>query len=97
MNSVFNFNRWLLLTGKHWNEHMKKYLLSLVAIAGLLIMWFSFMLFVGDFTPLGENVQIITYYAGLFIVGCLHASFFFSYLADVPWGIHYFLVPASAF
>jgi hypothetical protein len=96
MNQVFDLNRWLLLNGKHWNENKKKYLLGLVAIAALAIIWFSFRMLIDQGSPITEEHQLITYYVGLFVIGCLYASLFFSELADGPKAIHYLLVPASA-
>lgn len=96
MNQVFDLNRWLLLTGKHWNENKKKYLLGLGAIAALAIIWFSFRTLIEQEYPIDAEQQLVTYYVGLFVIGCLFASFLFSDLADGPKGIHYLLVPASA-
>lgn len=95
MNSVFDFNRWLLYIGKHWNENKKKYLLSLAAIGGLLILWFSFLMLVNKWHSMQEEIQAVTYYVGLFLTGCLYASLLFSELSDGPKAIHFLLVPAS--
>lgn len=95
MNAVFDLNRWLLYVGKHWNENRKKYLLSLGAIAGLLVLWFSFLILITRQQPIGDNMQVVTYYGGLFICGCLLASLLFADLSDGPKGIHFLLVPAS--
>jgi hypothetical protein len=95
MNAVFDLNRWLLYTGKHWNENKKKYLLSMGAIAGLLVLWFSFVMMVDHSSPMIENLQIITYYVGLFLTGCLYASLIFSDLSEGPKAISYLLLPAS--
>ena len=95
MNQVFDFNRWLLLTGKHWNENKKKYLLSLGAIGGLLILWYSFLMLVNGDHPLSRDIQVLTYYVGLFLTGCLYASLIFSDLSDGPKAISYLLLPAS--
>jgi hypothetical protein len=95
MNAVFDLNRWLLYTGKHWNENKKKYLLSMGAISGLLVLWFSFVMMVDHSSPMIENLQIITYYVGLFLTGCLYASLIFSDLSEGPKAISYLLLPAS--
>jgi hypothetical protein len=97
MNAVFDLNRWLLYIGKHWNENKKKYLLSLGAIGGLLVLWFSFIMLVNPPRPMTEGVQVVTYYVGLFLTGCLYASLVFSDLSDGPKAINYLLVPASLF
>jgi hypothetical protein len=98
MNQVFNINRWLLFTSKHWNENKKKYLLSLVAIAALLTIWFFIVLLVEPGSaPYPYPMQSTTYFIGLFVIGLLYASLMFADLADSPKGIHFLLIPASAF
>lgn len=97
MNSHFNFNRWLLHIGKHWNENKKRYLMSLAAVGGLLVLWYSFVMIVDQSYPLVFNMQAITYFVGLFLTGCLFASIQFNDLGDGPKGITYLLLPASLF
>ena len=96
MNAVFDLNRWLLYVGKHWNENRKKYLLSLGAIVGLLVLWFSFLILTSGERPIEVNLQAVTYYVGLFLCGSLLASLMFADLSDGPKAIHFLLVPASA-
>src|SRR5688572_19862276 len=95
MNSYFDLNRWFLYINKHWNENKKKYLMSLGAIGGLLILWFSFLMIVNKRHPMQVDMQTAAYYVGLFITGCLFASLLFSDLSDGPRGISYLLLPAS--
>jgi len=96
MNSVFDLNRWLLYIGKHWSENKKKYLMSLGAIGGLLVLWYSFLMIVNAKLPITEEIQAITFYVGLFLTGCLYASLIFNEMSDGPKAIQYLLVPASA-
>jgi hypothetical protein len=95
MNSYFDLNRWFLYINKHWNENKKKYLMSLGAIGGLLILWFSFLMIVNKRHPMQVDMQTAAYYVGLFITGCLFASLLFNELSDGPKGISYLLLPAS--
>jgi hypothetical protein len=95
MNSVFDFNRWLLYISKHWHENKRKYLLSLGAIGGLMVLWFSFLMIVNPRNAIGDNMQQITYFVGLFLTGCLYASLIFSELSEGPKAMHYLLTPAS--
>ncbi|WP_207514909.1 hypothetical protein [Longitalea luteola] len=95
MNDVFNLNRWLLYIGKHWNENKRKYGLSLSAIGGLLVLWFSFLMLTNKRHPLNEEIQAITYYVGLYLTGTLYASLIFSELGEGPKAIHYLMMPAS--
>lgn len=95
MNQSFDFGRWWLLIAKHWYENQRKYLLSLVAIAGLLLGWFALVIFSDPFSPVSPNIQFGTYYFGLFLIGCLYASMLFVELASGSKGINYLSVPAS--
>ncbi|OQP54063.1 hypothetical protein A4D02_20500 [Niastella koreensis] len=96
MNAVFDLKRWSLYIGKHWNENKRKYLLSLAAVGGLLILWYSFLMIVNPDNPMGLRMQIVTYYVGLYLTGCLFASMIFNDLSDGPKAIHYLLTPAAA-
>jgi hypothetical protein len=95
MNSYLDLNRWLLYINKHWNENKKKYLISLGAIGGLMVLWFSFLMIVNRKHPMQEDMQTAAYYVGLFLTGCLFASVLFNELGDSPKGISYMLLPAS--
>jgi len=96
MNQVFSFNRWLLFVAKHWSENRKKYLLALVAMAGLLLLWHSFVILVERSHPLGVFEQGATYFVGLFLIGCYYGSTLFSDLSGGPKAIHFLSIPASA-
>lgn len=95
MNSYFDLNRWFLYISKHWNENKKKYLISLGAIGGLMVLWFSFLMIVNRRHPMNEDMQVAAYYVGLFLTGCLYASMLFNELGDSPKGISFLLLPAS--
>lgn len=97
MNDVFDLKRWSLYTSKYWSEHKKKFLLSLGAIGGLLVLWYSFVIFIAGDSPIGFNIQSLTYYAGLFITGCLFGSTLFSGLGNSTKAVHFLLIPASTF
>ncbi len=94
MNAVFDLKRWFLYMGKHWNENKRRYLLSLAAVGGLLILWYSFLMIVNPDNPMGLRIQVVTFYVGLFLTGCLFASMIFNDLSDGPKAIHYLLTPA---
>jgi len=97
MNQIFSFNRWLLLIGKHWSENKKKYLLGLLALTGIMIVWFVLNIMMDPYDAMDESIQYGTYFVGLFIVGCLYGSMLFSELSSRPKGISYLSVPASHF
>jgi len=96
MNAVFDLKRWFLYIGKHWNENRRRYLLSLAAVGGLLVLWYSFLMIVNPDNPMGLRMQVVTFYVGLFLTGCLFASTIFNDLSDGPKAIHYLLTPAAA-
>ena len=91
----FSFSRWKLLVSKHWAEHGKRYLLSLLAMAGLLIAWYSFVLTMDKFDPLDTFFQYTAYFIGLFLVGCLFANSLFTTLSSKKEAIGYLSLPAS--
>ncbi len=96
MNQVFDFNRWWLLVGKQWSGNRKKYTLSLIAIAGLLLLWFIIVI-LSDKHVIVDEMQVSTYYTGLFLAGCLYGSILFTDLGSKTRGFNYLVVPASHF
>lgn len=94
MNQLFDAGRWWLLVGKHWSENKKKYTLSLIAITGLSLLWFSIVTLI-DNRSVVPDVQMSTYYTGLFLAGCLYGSTLFADLGSKTKGLNYLVVPAS--
>jgi hypothetical protein len=96
MNQVFDFSRFSLLVSRHWVENRQRYILSLSAIGGLVLLWFIF-LFLMEIrrTAIPVQIQTGTYYFVLFASGCLYASTIFSSLGSKGKGINYLSVPAS--
>jgi hypothetical protein len=98
MNHFFSFKRFTLLVLKHWADNKKRYSLSVLAFFGLLFIWFVFSILTRfDNVPMGREIQTITFFFALFVVGCFYASQYFSDLGSRPKGINFLLVPASAF
>jgi multisubunit Na+/H+ antiporter MnhG subunit len=95
MNQSFDTGRWWLLVSKHWSENRKKYTLSLIAIAGLMLLWFIIALVSEPYSGIHKETQISAYYTGLFLVGCLYGSMLFSDLGSKTRGLNYLVVPAS--
>ncbi|WP_148661131.1 hypothetical protein [Flavisolibacter tropicus] len=92
----FDFSRWVLLVKQHWIENKKRYLLSVGAAAGILSMWFFFMMMVNDLDPMEDSIQRGTYFFLLFSGGCFYASQFFRELGSRSKAINYLLLPASS-
>ena len=81
MNQFFSFDRFSLLVSKHWADNKKRYLLSVLAFAGLLITWFAFTLVIEDDSDrMSLDVQLPTYFFFLFIAGTLYTSQYYSEL-----------------
>lgn len=97
MNQFFSFKRFSLLVAKHWADNKKRYLLSIIAFAGLLIAWFVFTMLIDDRILMGQGIQFVTYFFSLFIVGTFYANQYFRELGSRSKGINFLLVPASAF
>lgn len=98
MNQVFDFTRFRLLMARHWAENRLRYLMSLGAVAGLLLLWFIFAFLMERGTSAaGEDFQRATYYFGLFLTGSLFASSIFAPLGSKGKGINYLSIPASQF
>jgi hypothetical protein len=94
-NQLFSFYRWRLLVAKHWAEHRRPYLLSLLAIAGLYAAWFAFMIAMDAYAPMAANMQFVAYMFGLYFVGCLFASMFFAELGTRKDALPWLSLPAS--
>lgn len=82
---------------KHWAENIRGYLLSLLAMGGLLTAWYAFILLMDRIDPIGIFYQYTAYFCGLYLVGCLYASTTFSALGSKTAGISYLSLPASHF
>jgi hypothetical protein len=97
MNQFFSFRRFSLLVSKHWADNKKRYLLSVTGFVLLLIVWFIFTILVDQHKPMGQEIQIITFFFSLFGAGTFYASQYFRDLGSRAKGINFLLVPASAF
>ncbi|MDO6435377.1 hypothetical protein Q4E93_32475 [Flavitalea sp. BT771] len=95
MNQTFDFGRWWMLVGGHWAENRKRYLLALLAMGGLLMAWYGFLLAIDKFGPLNLFLQYTAYHCGLYVVGCLYASTIFAELGSKARAIQYLSIPAS--
>jgi len=84
-----------MLVASHWAEHRKRYLLSLLAVGGLMAVWYGFLVLIDHFGPINLFIQYATYYCGLFLVGCFYASTIFSELGSKSRAIQYLSLPAS--
>jgi hypothetical protein len=95
MNQTFDFTRWWMLVERHWSENRRRYGLAMLAMAGLLIAWYTFLMIMDDYAPLNTVLQFTAYYCGLYLVGCFYASTLFAELGDKAQGTNYLSLPAS--
>jgi hypothetical protein len=95
MNQTFSFSRWWMLVIRHWAENRRRYMLSLLAIAGLMAIWNGFNLLMEKDLPMSHRHQLPTYFVGLFLTGCVYASSLFAPLGNKKEAIQYLSVPAS--
>jgi hypothetical protein len=94
MNQTFQGRRWVLLVREHWASNGKKYLLSLLALAGIMTGFYSFFILAGH-NAIPLNVQALSYFFGLFLTGCLSGSMLLDDLHHGPKSISVLLLPAS--
>ncbi len=81
---------------KQWFENRKAYLFFFLAIAAALTGWFVFFIMAGSPYLFAQDNQMMVYFAGLFVAGCLSSSNLFSDFSTKPRKINFCLLPASA-
>lgn len=98
MNQFFSFSRFRLLALKHWADNRRRYLLSLLALVGLLAGWFALVMIGNEKgNPMGTEVQKTAYFFLLFVAGAFYASQYFRDLGSKAKGSNFLLVPASTY
>jgi hypothetical protein len=94
MTNSFSFSRLWLLIKKQWFDNTRYYLLSVLALFGLMVLVFIFY-FVASQPVFSEENTMIMFFVGLYITGFVFASVTFSALGDRPKGIYWMTVPAT--
>lgn len=97
MHPFFSVNRFSLLIAQHWAENKKRYALSILAIAGLLIAWFICGMLIEDENPMSGGAQEMIFFLMLFATGTFYAGYYFRDLSSRDKGSNFMLVPASVF
>ncbi|MBS1661918.1 MAG: hypothetical protein JST68_12800 [Bacteroidetes bacterium] len=95
MNNHFNLNRWWMLVTLHWVENRRRYVLSLLAIAGAMIAIIGFIFANDRHRPMSQNYQFGLYYTGLCLIGCFYGSLIFAELGRKREATLYLSLPAS--
>jgi hypothetical protein len=98
MNKSVNVNRVLLVIIKYVYENRRSFSLMLLAVGAFLVLSMGVNLIFTNTNPnlFREESQIIYYFIGLFLSGCLSAGVHFSELGSKSKAIHYLLAPASS-
>lgn len=96
MSETLSLKRLYTFTVRHWFENRKQYGLFLLALVVLLAGWFAFLIITGNPNLFNGQNQMVVYFTGLLISGCLSAAFIFSNLSTKAKRINYYMLPASA-
>ncbi len=94
MTANFSFKRTLQLVSKQWIENRRMYLMSVLALLGLLGIVFVFWASAGGSRYNEESLYIAGLF-GLFITGSIFASTAFNMLSSKDKGIYWISFPAS--
>ena len=94
MRSSFSFSRLLQLIRKQGIENGRLYLLSSLALVGLLALVFAF--WISTTSPdYHEEIMYVIFLFGLFIAGSIFASMTFNMLGNKDQGVYWLGFPAS--
>lgn len=97
MSEFFSSKRFQLLILQHWADNRKRYVLSIVAYIGVLMLWYLVLNLAGQVGPLDQDAQQFSYYCPVFVLGATYASSYFNHFSNQAKGINYLLIPASHF
>lgn len=96
MQNTFSFSRLWLLIKKQWFDNARLYLLSVMALVGILIITFTIWWLVNKQDHyFNENSTYAIFFVTLFIAGLIFSSTTFNMLGDKPKGIYWLSVPAT--
>ena len=96
MNQVFNTSRAWLMFRKYFGENKKAYALLFLASGASLTLLMGVHLTFSNPNLFEETGQVLYYFSGLILWGCLSASLLFSDLGSKSKAINYLLLPASS-
>ena len=94
MTNSFSFTRLWMLIKKQWFDNAKLYLLTTLALLGLMILVFI-IFYIGSRPVYDEEATYVIFFVGLYLTGFVFASGIFSALGDRPKGIYWMSVPAT--
>lgn len=95
-NNFFTLHRMQLYLQKHFTDHFRFYLISMLALFGLMTV--GPLLLIYPHTPIYALHEVAPfYYVGLFFGGMLFTSRFFNELGSKEKGVDFLMLPASQF
>lgn len=95
-NNVFDAGRFGAYFKKHMVDNIRLYLMSIVVLTGVLLIFFFFMLSIGNSRSMFRWDEIMpVYLIGMYIAGCIFTSMAFHELGNKAQGTDYLLLPAS--
>jgi hypothetical protein len=96
MNQVFNTGRAWLMFRKYFGENKKAYALLFLACGASLTLLMGVHLSFTNPRLFEENSQVMYYFIGIILWGCLSGSLLFSDLGSKSKAVNYLLLPASS-
>ncbi len=96
MNNTFNVTRQIRLLRKFWFDNKRAFLLLMLSIAALLATWMVIYVSFEQPSLFKPEYQVMYYFAGLTVSGCLTANFFFADLREKSKRINLLMLPASS-
>jgi|KBSMisStaDraftv2_1062788.scaffolds.fasta_scaffold00978_18 hypothetical protein len=97
MQEVLSFKRLINVLGKNWYEYRKPYLLFFLSVTIFMAGWFIFSLVVfRNQMHMSPGDQAAIYFMGLYVSGCLSASFLFQDFSSKARAFNFLSLPASA-
>jgi hypothetical protein len=94
MTNSFSFSRLWLLIKKQWFDNTRLYLLSILALFGLMVLVFL-LFYIAGRPVYSEEATLVMFFIGLYVMGFVFASGIFGALGDRPRGIYWMTVPAT--
>lgn len=91
----FSFSRLGLLIKKQWFDNARLYMLSMLALTGILVIVFIFWFTFNGTKRFDEQDTLAIYGVFLFIIGLIFASTTFNALSESAKGTYWLTVPAT--
>lgn len=98
MDNYFNSSRFFNLLKKYTRENWSFYLMSLLVLAGIMLLFFSFVAYESNGALAYQSeIQFIIYVVCFLLSGSIFSSTVFSHFGDRKSGVMSFMLPCSRF